>query len=162
MKPYSTLQRLANPILFSGAAMKHAWNQWSRSRRIKRAIALIALTLLIILYPTVIEPNWVQVVSSDLTLPHLSPEFENYRVVHLTDIHADDWMTPKRLRSLVRRVNKLEPDAVVFNGRFCNDSARIIPRNIAGVKPTHSQKMLRLPSSGIMITGLILKSFVKS
>lgn len=92
--------------------------QWFNSRRLKRAIALCLLTLFAVLYPTVIEPNWVQVERLEMTLPNLSPAFENYRVVHLTDIHADDWMTPTRLRSLVQRVNQLDPDLVALTGDF--------------------------------------------
>lgn len=98
--------------------MTKVLTQWLNSKRIRRGIALCLLTILLILYPTVIEPGWIQVVALDLTLPHLDPAFENYRVVHLTDIHADDWMTPKRLRSIVDRVNRFSPDAVALTGDF--------------------------------------------
>ena len=83
-----------------------------------KILGLGVLTLLVILYPTVIEPSWLQIVSLEMTLPHLDPKFDQYRLVHLSDIHADDWMTPQRLQKLVNTVNRLQPDAIALTGDF--------------------------------------------
>lgn len=80
-------------------------------------------TLLAILYPTVIEPNWIEVKTLDLTLPHLSQDFEGYRLVHLTDIHADDWMTKKRLGNIVKTVNRQAPDLILLTGDYVTKQA---------------------------------------
>ncbi|MBH8572884.1 metallophosphoesterase [Nostocaceae cyanobacterium CENA369] len=69
-----------------------------------------------LLYAKLIEPNWIEVNSLQLTLPHLSSEFNGYRIVQISDIHRDRWMTPQRLRRIVRLVNRQKPDLVAITG----------------------------------------------
>lgn len=76
----------------------------------------IILGCCILLYAKLIEPNWIEINSLQLTLPHLSQEFNGYRVVQISDIHRDRWMTPRRLRRIVRLVNQQKPDLVAITG----------------------------------------------
>jgi uncharacterized protein len=69
-----------------------------------------------LLYAKLIEPNWIEINSLQLTLPHLSSEFNGYRIVQISDIHRDRWMTPRRLRRIVRLVNQQKPDLVAITG----------------------------------------------
>ena len=103
-------------------------------KRWVQAIALGFLALLLVLYPTTIEPNWVQVVKLNMTLPNLDPEFENYRLVQLTDIHADEWMTKDRLKKLVNRVNQLKPDLVAITGDLVTNNPEVYGENLLELK----------------------------
>ncbi|WP_414529036.1 metallophosphoesterase [Nodularia chucula] len=67
-------------------------------------------------YGKFIEPNWIAINHLQLTLPHLSSEFNGYRIVQISDIHRDRWMTPHRFRRIVRLVNKQQPDLVAITG----------------------------------------------
>ena len=67
-------------------------------------------------YAKSIEPNWIEINSLQLTLPHLASEFHGYRIVQVSDIHRDRWMTPQRLQRVVRLVNQQEPDLVAITG----------------------------------------------
>ena len=70
-------------------------------------------------YATRLEPGWVSVTHVDLTLPRLTPAFDGFRVVQISDLHYDqDWMTKDRLRSAVALVNAQTPDQVVITGDF--------------------------------------------
>ncbi|MFN6567360.1 metallophosphoesterase [Dendronalium sp. ChiSLP03b] len=83
-----------------------------------------------LIYAKLIEPNWIEVNSLQLTLPHLSSEFNGYRIVQISDIHRDRWMTPQRLGRVVRLVNQQKPDLVAITGDLIT---RHSPRLIASL-----------------------------
>ncbi len=68
------------------------------------------------LYSSEIEADWVDIERVSLTLPRLSPEFDGYRVVQISDIHMDDGMSTEQVEEFVRQANAEEPDTVVFTG----------------------------------------------
>ena len=105
-----------------------------------KAIALGLLSLLLVIYPTIIEPNWVQVVTLDLTLTNLDPAFEDYRLIQLTDLHADAWMTPPRLSQLVKKVNRLQPDAVGITGDFVTTAPEMYGETLLELKNLKTQE----------------------
>ena len=74
------------------------------------------------LYARYVEPVNVEVRRLSLTLPRLPKEFNGYRLVHVSDLHADRWMTPARLSSAVDRINAEAPDLVAITGDFVTRS----------------------------------------
>jgi hypothetical protein len=87
-------------------------------QRFLRFFAIGCSVLLSLIYVFVIEPSWVEVRSVALTLPRLAPEFDGYKVVQLSDIHTDRWMTSQRLEGIVSIVNRQHPDLVVLTGDY--------------------------------------------
>ncbi len=81
-------------------------------------IGIVLVLLVSLFYANKIEPNWIDVVSVRLTLPHLAPEFQGYRIVQISDIHVDSWMSQQRLKKIVARVNQQQPDLVAITGDF--------------------------------------------
>lgn len=70
-------------------------------------------------YSRSIEPSWVDITSVPLYMPRLSPAFDGYRVVQISDIHADEeWMFPDRLQPIIHAVNELHPDLILITGDF--------------------------------------------
>lgn len=70
-------------------------------------------------YSTVIEPAWFDTTHLTLRLPRLTPAFQGYRLVQISDIHADSiFMTVDRLAGLVQMVNALQADLLVITGDF--------------------------------------------
>ena len=74
------------------------------------------------IYARKVEPGDVEVVSVSLVLPRLDARFDGYRVAHISDFHADGWMTPGRVLGLVNLVNAEEPDLVAITGDFATYS----------------------------------------
>ena len=108
--------------------------------RLLQKIILAALAIFIgIVYATQVEPSWIDVRTVTLTLPHLATEFSGYRLVQLSDIHADRWMTADRLAHLVERVNQLHPDAVVLTGDFVTRNAEQFASNLVALKQLRPQ-----------------------
>jgi uncharacterized protein len=84
-----------------------------------RIIGLAAsLLVLFFVYVFQIEPNWWQVTNVTVTLPHLSKEFDRYRIVQLSDLHMDSWMTPERLGRVVELANHQKADLAVITGDY--------------------------------------------
>jgi uncharacterized protein len=91
-----------------------------------------------IFYVHRVEPSWIEVRSVSMPLPHLAPAFSGYRVVQLSDIHADRWMTTDRIAKIVGQVNQLKPDLVVLTGDFVTHSAEEFSPNLAALSQLHS------------------------
>jgi uncharacterized protein len=110
-----------------------------RSRRFKlRLYQKIALAFSIVLlafyYVYDLEPSWIEVRSVPLQLPHLASEFSGYRIVQLSDIHADRRMTAQRLQKVVNQVNQLHPDLVVLTGDFVTRNPERFAPNLSVLK----------------------------
>ncbi|BAY37127.1 putative Ser/Thr protein phosphatase family protein [Nostoc sp. NIES-2111] len=89
---------------------------------------LFWLGFCILLYSKLIEPNWIEINSLQLTLPHLASEFHGYRIVHISDIHRDQWMTTQRLQRAFRLVNQQQPDLIAITGDLVTrNSSSLIP-----------------------------------
>ena len=65
-----------------------------------------------------VEPGWVDVNHVRLALPRLAPEFHGYRIVQISDIHMDAWMTRARLAQVIETINRQQPDLVAITGDF--------------------------------------------
>ncbi len=51
-------------------------------------------------------------------VPGLDPLFEDYKIVHFTDLHFGHWVSPERLEGIVALINEQKPDLVVNTGDF--------------------------------------------
>jgi uncharacterized protein len=90
-----------------------------RSNRWFRPFGVLAtLLVLFFVYIFHIEPNWLQVTQVTVTLPHLSKEFDRYRIVQLSDLHMDSWMTAERLSRVVKLANQQKADLAVITGDY--------------------------------------------
>jgi uncharacterized protein len=103
--------------------------------RLYQKIALaFSLLLLALYYVHDLEPSWIEVRSVSLSLPHLAPEFSGYRIVQMSDIHADRWMTAQRIQKVVDRVNQMHPDLVVLTGDFVTRNPQKFAPNLSVLK----------------------------
>ena len=57
-----------------------------------------------------------EIVNLKVSIPDLDPSFNDYRIVHISDIHLGQWISAKRIEGVVNLVNKLKPDLVAITG----------------------------------------------
>lgn len=81
-------------------------------------------------YATFIEPNWIELSEVCLPLPHLAPQFDGYRIVQISDIHAGQWMPQSRLARVVEMVNSLQPDLIAITGDFVTSTYDGAPADV--------------------------------
>lgn len=78
-------------------------------------ISMMSVTRL--LYPHG-RNDWVELSQVSLALPRLAPEFDNYKIVHLSDFHIGTWLKREQLAQAVDLVNQQRPDLVAITGDF--------------------------------------------
>lgn len=69
-------------------------------------------------YAMGIEPRWIEVTRVSVSLPRLTQEFDGYRIVHISDLHMGDWITPAYLRGVVEMVNAEKADLIAITGDY--------------------------------------------
>lgn len=67
-----------------------------------------------------IEPNWIEIKRINVTLPHLNYQFNDWKIVQISDIHVNSWMNKKRLNKVVKLVNQQNPEIITITGDFIN------------------------------------------
>lgn len=69
-------------------------------------------------YAREIEPDWVDIVRRQVEMPRLAPEFDGYRLLLISDIHADGPTAAERLSKACGLANAEKPDVVAVTGDF--------------------------------------------
>jgi uncharacterized protein len=100
----------------------------------QKIVLAFSLLLLAVYYVYELEPSWIEVRSVSLSLPHLAPAFSGYRIIQLSDIHANRRMTAQRIQKIVDQVNQLSPDLVVLTGDFVTANAQKFVPNLLALK----------------------------
>ncbi len=57
-----------------------------------------------------------EIVDLKVSIPDLDPSFNDYRIVHISDLHLGQWISAKRIEGVVNLVNKLKPDLIAITG----------------------------------------------
>lgn len=76
-------------------------------------------------YSLWIEPFWLAIRNHQIPLRNLPPAFNNFRIVHLSDIHYHEKIVPvDYLERVVSIVNQLKPDLIIITGDFITSEVR--------------------------------------
>ncbi|MFC3038644.1 metallophosphoesterase [Virgibacillus xinjiangensis] len=67
-------------------------------------------------YAREIEPYLLQVNEEDISLPTISPAFDQFRIIQFSDTHIGFHYDIQQFQKLVKKINELEPDLIVFTG----------------------------------------------
>ncbi len=101
-----------------------------------------------LLYTRKLEPENIEVTNVPLTLSRLAPSFDGYRIVHISDLHMDRWMTFERLKGIVGLVNERGPDLIAITGDFVTRTAEFDGEDLVT-----ALGMLRAPDGVVAVLG---------
>lgn len=114
------------------------WEDEERKERRKRTILLwikIILISMILIFGSLYYMRFVgtsglnvreyRVVNS--TLP---PSFHGLKVIHFSDLHYNSTFSQKNLKILVKKINQLKPDIVVFTGDLTDKDSEITENDL--------------------------------
>lgn len=96
----------------------------------KLAIIVLALTSCCYIYSSKIEPNWIETVPIELTIPNLSPAFDKFKIVQISDLHTSRFMPKTRLERIIRLVNQQQPDAIAITGDIITKGSYFDPETL--------------------------------
>lgn len=65
-----------------------------------------------------VEPSWIEVTHKKIPIPGLKPQFEGFRILHVSDIHVGTWISQSQLQDVVDLVNAQDADLIVHTGDF--------------------------------------------
>ena len=65
-----------------------------------------------------LEPGWIEVSTVRLPIKRLTPAFEGFRLVQISDLHLDEWMDAARVGSIIDRLLTIPADAIAITGDF--------------------------------------------
>jgi len=85
-------------------------------RIIKLSLFLTLIIFFIYSYARFIEPKLIAIKTSKITSQYISKELSNIKIVQFSDTHISDYFTIKDLMKTVKKINKLNPDIVLFTG----------------------------------------------
>lgn len=84
----------------------------------------LALPFLLAAHGASMGQLWTRVERLPMVLRGLGAGLEGTRIVQISDLHAGGLVGERRLRRIVRKVNRLRPDLVVITGDIVNASPR--------------------------------------
>ncbi len=93
---------------------------------LKRLLVYLSLAVIILGSYSFIEAYWIQEKHIRIADNKIPPQFENTRIVFISDIHHGPYFSLARLRDLVKRVNGLAPDLILLGGDYVYSSADYI------------------------------------
>ena len=67
---------------------------------------------------TTFKEKLFDLVYVDVKLDKITPAFQNYKIINLTDIHIGQWISPDYLDGVVDYVNSLNPDIITLTGDY--------------------------------------------
>jgi predicted MPP superfamily phosphohydrolase len=108
------MEREANTVMLERELSRRRFLKLAASTTFSAALAGISGFV----YSRDVEPGWLDVTSAHVELPQLAREFDGYRVVQISDIHADGSTMPSHLNEALRLVNSQAPDLCAITGDF--------------------------------------------
>ena len=116
--------------------MKRFWQ-----RLVSVVLMVVAIAIAVISYSFHIEPNWIEVVELEETLPRLAPELDGFKVALISDLHVGRLMGRDHLLKIVEQVNQQNPDLVAITGDFVTHHpdryAEILIDGLQGLSSQH-------------------------
>ena len=90
-------------------------------------ISILTVALLLLAY-TFIEPYWIDLKTTYIKSSDISENFNVTKIIFVSDIHHGPYFSKDRVRKLVERINKLNPDIILLGGDYVHrDPQYIIP-----------------------------------
>lgn len=106
-------------VEFAGRKLK-----WKNKSTAKTKVFVIGGFLILLFYCSIIIPEKTDVNKTTITFKNLPTSYNNYTIVQVSDIHLGSRINGiDFLKKVVREINDLQPDLVVFTGDMVNNFA---------------------------------------
>lgn len=87
-------------------------------------IIVSIISVIVLLVGAYITPRDFEVVTVALPIKNLPSDFNNYKIVVLSDIHLGSWNRKySKLEPVIKLVNEQDPDIIIFSGDMVNNFA---------------------------------------
>ncbi len=95
-------------------------------KKIIKYIFFVILGAILLLSYAHLESRWLKTKRIDIHSDEIPSEFDGKKVIFITDIHHGPFLSLKRVKKLVQRINKLNPDFVLLGGDYVHRDSKYI------------------------------------
>lgn len=107
---------------------------------IRLALIIISvLIILVLLYARFIATTGLVIKEYPIKTTKLSSDYDGLKILHFTDLHYGSTIYLKDLESIVKKINEIEPDIVVFTGDLVEAGVSLSESDTQNVKNTLNQ-----------------------
>ncbi|HKK44805.1 MAG TPA: metallophosphoesterase [Balneolaceae bacterium] len=118
------------------------------SRRIRLIDSIYIQVLLLLFVATFCFTGWktytdtskIHIQRTRLQIDDLPANLDGFRIVHISDIHGDEYTGRKKIGRYIQKVNQLKPDLIVFTGdliSYGTDYIRMSAQQLGEAKATY-------------------------
>lgn len=105
----------------------------------KFAFRFAFIILLIVVIGNLFYSNRVVLKNYDLYYDNLPESFNGYTIAQISDLHLGSFINDHKLKRTTEKINKLQPDIIIFTGDLVNSSmGEIKPEYIKQLKNMHA------------------------
>lgn len=97
-------------------------------------VLFILLGVTFYLYIRYLEPSIIKINEQAIIDSRLPEEFNGLKIVHFSDIHYGNTINDKGIDKIVKKINKLSPDVIVYTGDLLNDSINLKDDNFKSLE----------------------------
>ncbi len=84
----------------------------------KIAIIIFVIFLIIFCYARLIEPNFIVIKEHKVEHSLINKDYDGFKIAHISDIRYGTTINKEKLEQIVKKVNDLNPDIIVFTGNL--------------------------------------------
>jgi predicted MPP superfamily phosphohydrolase len=95
------------------------------NKKIKALLIVIGLGLAFFLY-CYLETYWIKTNEIEISSADIPSAFNETKIVFISDIHHGPYFSIERVRSLVSKINALNPDIVILGGDYSHREPKYI------------------------------------
>ena len=92
-------------------------------------LSLLIITLLLLLYSRFIGIKGLKT-NEILITNHIPTSYDGLKIIHFSDIHYKKVITEKEIKNLIKEINRIKPDLVLFTGDLIDNEYKLKGKDI--------------------------------
>ncbi len=100
---------------------------------VKIIIITIFTISLVCLYARFIATSGLQIKEYPIKTTSLSEAYDGFKIIHLSDIHYGSTIKLKELKKVIKKINELKPDIIVFTGDLVDKDVKLDDKELTEV-----------------------------
>lgn len=94
-------------------------------------LSLLAIFFIILIYARFIGTQGLTTNEISYTTEYISTSYNGLKIIHFSDLHYKKVITEKRVKDLIKEINKTKPDIVLFTGDLLDSDYDIQGKDIS-------------------------------
>ncbi len=108
------------------------------------------IILLFYFYIRFIEPNSIKIYEYAVIDEQLPDSFDGIKIIHFSDVLYGSTINTKNLQQVIKKINDLKPDIVIFTGDLFNSSIKLNDMAIESIKEELKQIQVTLKKYAVI------------